>query len=80
MYDNGEVITMDMTEYIRIILVKRGNMTETELARRINTSPQNIHNKFKRNNFTMKDLQEISNALDCDLDIRFIDHSTGNAF
>ena len=31
-------------------------------------------------NFTMKDLQEISNALDCDLDIRFIDHTTGNAF
>jgi len=71
---------MDMTEYIRILLVKRGNMTETELAKRIGTSPQNIHNKFKRNNFTMKDLQEIANALDCDLDVRFIDHTTGNAF
>ena len=75
-----EVIDMDMTQQIRIMLVKRGNMTETALANKIGTSPQNIHNKFKRNNFTMKDLQEISNALDCDLDIRFIDHSTGNAF
>ena len=75
----GEVMHMDMTEYIRIILVKRGNMTETELARRINTSPQNIHNKFKRNNFTMKDLQEIADALDCDLQIRFIDRTTGEA-
>lgn len=71
---------MDMTEYIRILLVKRGNMTETELAKRIGTSPQNIHNKFKRNNFTMKDLQEIATALDCDLDVRFIDHTTGQAF
>lgn len=71
---------MDMTEYIRILLVKRGNMTETELAKRIGTSPQNIHNKFKRNNFTMKDLHEIAEALDCDLDVRFIDHATGQAF
>lgn len=71
---------MDMTEYIRILLVKRGNMTETELAKRIGTSPQNIHNKFKRNNFTMKDLHEIAEALDCDLDVRFIDHTTGQAF
>lgn len=76
----GEVMHMDMTEYIRILLVKRGNMTETELAKRIGTSPQNIHNKFKRNNFTMKDLQEIATALDCDLDVRFIDHTTGQAF
>ncbi len=75
-----EVIDMDMTEYIRILLVKRGNMTETELAKRIGTSPQNIHNKFKRNNFTMKDLHEIAEALDCDLDVRFIDHTTGQAF
>ncbi len=76
----GEVMHMDMTEYIRILLVKRGNMTETELAKRIGTSPQNIHNKFKRNNFTMKDLHEIAEALDCDLDVRFIDHTTGQAF
>lgn len=70
---------MDMTQQIRIMMVKRGNMTETALANKIGTSPQNIHNKFKRNNFTMKDLQEIAEALDCDLEIRFLDRATGEA-
>ncbi len=68
---------MDMTEQIRILLIKRGNMSGTDLAKKIGTSPQNISNKFKRNNFTMKDLQEIADALDCDLQIRFVDRATG---
>ena len=70
---------MDMTEQIRIMLIKRGNMSGTDLAKKIGTTPQNISNKFKRNNFTMKDLQEIADALDCDLEIRFIDRTTGEA-
>ena len=70
---------MDMTQQIRIMLIKRGNMSGTDLAKKIGTTPQNISNKFKRNNFTMKDLQEIADALDCDLQIRFIDRTTGEA-
>ena len=70
---------MDMTEQIRIMLIKRGNISGTDLAKKIGTTPQNISNKFKRNNFTMKDLQEIADALDCDLQIRFIDRTTGEA-
>ena len=69
---------MNMTEQIRIILVKRGNMSEAELARRIGTSPQNMHNKFVRNNFTIKDLQQIATALDCSLQINFRDNETNN--
>lgn len=68
-----------MTEQIRIMLIKRGNMSGTDLAKKIGTTPQNISNKFKRNNFTMKDLQQIADALDCDLEIRFIDRTTGEA-
>ena len=67
-----------MTEQIRIILVKRGNMSEAELARRIGTSPQNMHNKFVRNNFTIKDLEQIATALDCELQINFRDKETNN--
>ena len=52
-----------MTERIRIMLVKRGNMSESELARKIGTSPQNLHNKFKRNNFSTVELEEIAAAL-----------------
>lgn len=69
---------MNMTEQIRIILVKRGNMSEAELARRIGTSPQNMHNKFVRNNFTIKDLEQIATALDCELQINFRDNETNN--
>lgn len=70
---------MDMTERIRIMLVKRGNMSESELARKIGTSPQNLHNKFKRNNFSTSELEEIAAALDCDLRIDFIDKETKTA-
>ena len=63
---------MAMTEQIRIMLVKRGNISESELARRLDISPQNLHNKMKRDNFTEADLLAIANALDCDLKIEFI--------
>ncbi len=68
---------MAMTEQIRIMLVKSGNISESELARRLGISPQNLHNKMKRNNFTESDLREIANALNCNLKIQFISKETG---
>lgn len=68
---------MSMTERIRIALVKRGNLSESELARRMGISPQNLHNKMKRDNFTETDLREIAAALELDLSIDFIDPATG---
>lgn len=68
---------MAMTEKIRIMLVKCGNISESELARRMGISPQNLHNKMKRDNFTETDLQEIAAALDCDLSIQFVSKQTG---
>jgi len=68
---------MSMVEPIRIALVKRGNISESELARRIGISPQNFHNKMKRDNFTEKDLREIAEALGLRLEISFIDPATG---
>lgn len=68
---------MSMTEKIRILLVKRGNMSEAELARRINTTPQNLNNKMKRDNFTESDLRKISDALQCELTISFTMKDTG---
>ena len=67
---------MAMTENIRIALVKRGNLSESELARRMGISPQNLHNKMKRDNFTETDLKEIADALGLRLDIAFIDPET----
>lgn len=70
---------MALTEKIRILLVKRGNMSEAELARKMGISPQNLHNKMKRDNFTETDLQEIAAALDCALDVRFVMKDTGES-
>ena len=63
---------MSMVESIRIACVKRGNISEAELARRVGVSPQNFHNKMKRDNFTETDLHEIAEALGLKLDISFI--------
>lgn len=68
---------MAMTETIRIALVKCGNMSESELARRMGISPQNLHNKMKRDNFTETDLREIADALGLELRIDFINPETG---
>ena len=68
---------MGMVEKIRILLVKRGNISEAELARRMGISPQNLHNKMKRDNFTETDLTEIAAALDCTLSISFMLNDTG---
>ena len=68
---------MAMTEQIRIMLIKCGNISESELARRLEISPQNLHNKMKRDNFTESDLAEIAKALDCELKIQFISKETG---
>lgn len=68
---------MAMVEKIRILLVKRGNISEAELARRMGVSPQNLNNKMKRDNFTERDLREIAAALDCELSIDFKMKDTG---
>ena len=61
-----------MTERIRILLVKRGNISEAELARRLGISPQNLNNRMKRDNFSDKELREIAVALGCDYTNAFI--------
>ena len=55
---------ISMGEKIKIVL-KRRNMTTTELAEKIGTSRQNLTNKFKRNNFSEKEIAEIAAVLDC---------------
>ena len=68
---------MRMVEPIRIALVKRGNISESELARRVGVTPQNFDNKMKRDNFTETDLREIAEALGLRLEISFVDPETG---
>ena len=71
---------MALSEKIRILLVKRGNISEAELARRLGVSQQNLNNKMKRDNFTENDLQKIAEALDCTLSVSFKLNDTGEEF
>ncbi len=41
----------------------------SELAKRINTSPQNLSQKIKRDNFSEKEMQQIADALGVSLKI-----------
>ena len=68
---------MALSDRIRILLIKRGNISEAELARRLGISPQNLNNKMKRDNFTEKDLTEIAAALDCTFTGSFTMNDTG---
>lgn len=67
----------DVREYINLCRVKRGNLTEAELARRTGQSPQNMNNKYKRNTFKVSELEKLAEALDADLKISFIDKESG---
>lgn len=64
-------ISMAMTEKIRILLVKK-NMKTTDLARLLGTKPSNLYNKFKRDNFSEKELDEIAAVLGCRFEGSFI--------
>ena len=65
------------SERIRVLLVKEGNITESELARRLGISPQNLHNKMKRDNFDEQELARIADVLDCDYNYTFTRRKTG---
>ncbi len=67
----------DVREYINLCRVKRGNISEAELARRTNQTPQNMNNKYKRNTFKVSELEKIADALDADLKIQFISKENG---
>ena len=77
MYIHSEVINMEIREYIRLCCVKRGNMSEAELARRTGQTPQNLNNKYKRNTFKISELEKVAEALDAELRVVFVDKETG---
>lgn len=67
---------MDILPQIRVMQALK-NLDNTQTAVLIGTSRQNFSNKCKRNNFTINDLQKISNALGFDMEIIFTDRETG---
>lgn len=53
---------MTTSEMIKILCV-RMNVSVSELARRINQSPQNLAAKLKRESVTQKEMHEIASAM-----------------
>ena len=53
---------MTIEQKIRMALSYAG-ISQAELARRIGTTPQNLHQRVKRNKFTQEELEEIAAAL-----------------
>ena len=66
----------DVREYINLCRVKKGNISEAELARRTGQTPQNMNHKYKRNTFKISELEKVAEALGAELKIQFIDTST----
>ena len=56
---------MSMTERIRFILVKRGNISDAELARQMGISPQALSRKMNKEKFTVEDMEKIAEILNC---------------
>lgn len=68
---------MNIAQDIRVILVKRDNMSEAELARKLDNTSQNLNQKMQKNNFKLSDLESIADSLGCTLEINFIDKLSG---
>ena len=69
---------MEMTpsEKIRLIAKRKGK-TMGDIADMTNQSRQNLSNKMQRDNFSVAELNKIATALDCSVEIRFIDNASG---
>jgi len=63
---------LSMAEKIRALL-KEKNMTIKELSTRLCTSNQNMANKLRRDNFSMKELEAIAEVLDYEFVVSFIE-------
>lgn len=61
---------LSIAEKVRIIM-KRKNVSMTDLAEKLGMSRQNLSNKMSRDNFTEKDIREIAAALECEAVIEF---------
>lgn len=62
---------MTTSEQIRVLCVRRG-VSLSELARRINQTPQNFNAKLKRNTITQDELNQIAKALEVTYEQYFV--------
>lgn len=69
---------MEMTASEKIrTLAKRQKKTLGDIAEALGQSRQNLSNKMTRDNFTVKELEDIAAALDCELRVQFVSKGSG---
>ena len=68
-----------MSEKIRLVLAKK-NKSKAWLAEQLGWSTSNLYNKFKRDNFSEKELIEIARVLDCTFEANFLLNDSGEKF
>ena len=68
-----------MSEKIRLALAKK-HKSKAWLAEQLGWSTSNLYNKFKRDNFSEKELIEIARVLDCTFEANFVSNDSGEKF
>ncbi len=68
-----------MSEKIRLVLAKK-DKSKAWLAEQLGWSTSNLYNKFKRDNFSEKELLEIARVLDCTFEANFVLNESGEKF
>lgn len=69
------IANMDIVEYIKSCLYAK-NMTFTKLAELTGQAQPNLANKVKRGSFKTDELERYADAMNADMEIRFIDRNT----
>ena len=62
---------MDVTKKIKHLLLEK-DVTATLLAEKIGMTQSNISYKMTKNSYSVDDLKNIADALDCELEINFV--------
>lgn len=62
---------MTISEQIKVLCV-RSNISVSELARRVGTTPQNFNAKMKRESFTIAELEMIASVVKSRFERNFI--------
>ena len=62
---------MTISEQIKVLCV-RSDISVSELARRMGTTPQNFNAKLKRETFTVADLEQIADVTDSSFERKFV--------
>lgn len=68
-----------MSEKIRLVLAKK-NKSKAWLAEQLGWKANNLYNKFKRDNFSEKELLEIAQVLNCTFEANFVLNDSGEKF